>query len=163
MSSPESTQSSSSSRSIGWDESMSDRSFDPDSAPSRQDRSYDASLLIYESDDEIDNSMDDKDSDGGDSCKCRVIAMIEDELGHNIQSERPVMAPEHQVLQTISAQVANSEIRNLRDVASKEMLRLRSEIEKLTRKNLKLRQSLSENEEKLSKSLTLVNRFSISF
>ena len=74
------------------------------------------------------------------------------------KSKENACAVENKVVQTISAQVAEKAIASLQNVASREVLRLRSEIEKLTRKNLKLRSALHESEEKLSKSLMLVNR-----
>ena len=159
MSSPNSSDSIDASRSIDpCDESTSDKSFDPDGTPWRQEKSYDASILIFESDDEFENSIHERDVDGGDSCQYKLSIPAKEEQEFTRSGAIDSFGSEIQVLTTISAQVANKEIKNLRDVASKEMIRLRSEIEKLTRKNLKLRHALHENEEKLNKSLTLVNR-----
>ena len=130
---------------------VSDRSFDPDSAPG-QDKSYDASILFFESDDEMDNS---KDSDVSERSPESVRGNALEGCQH---SKENIHSPKTHVLQTISAQVAEKAISTIQNVASKELLRLRSEIEKLTRKNLKLRHALHESEEKLSKSLTFVSR-----
>jgi hypothetical protein len=141
-----------------WDgddfSSMSEKSFDPDLPPAGQDKSYDASVLFFESDDDAENTDEDDDVERTGS-KARIpIRKITDEY----RSKENVCDSENKVVPTISAQVAEKAIASLQNVASREVLRLRSEIEKLTRKNLKLRSALHESDEKLSKSLTLVNR-----
>ncbi len=141
-----------------WDDdsssSMSEKSFDPDMIPAGQDKSYDASVLFFESDDDAENTDDDDDLDRPGSKKRIPVKNITDEY----RSKENASAAENKVVQTISAQVAEKAIASLQNVASREVLRLRSEIEKLTRKNLKLRSALHESDEKLSKSLMLVNR-----
>jgi hypothetical protein len=134
--------------------SISEKSFDPDMIPAGQDKSYDASILFFESEDEVENSDEDNDLDRPGSKTRFPVSNITNEY----RSKENAHDLENKVVQTISAQVAEKAIASLQNVASREVLRLRSEIEKLTRKNLKLRSALHESEEKLSKSLMLVNR-----